>query len=84
MSALPDVWGRALDRVKALPLTLGSSPWKGTVFRNNKMETGARSLAFRVACYMLDLGRVDSAKLLEDYRGHLDDETAELPLLKDV
>ena len=48
------------------------------------METGARSLAFRVACYMLDLGRVDSTKLLEDYRGHLDDETAELPLLEDV
>lgn len=78
----PAVWERALDRVKPLPLTLGSFPWKGTVFRNNKMETGARTLAFRVACYMLDLGRVDSTKLLEDYRGHLDDETAELPLLR--
>ena len=48
------------------------------------METGARSLALRVACYMLDLGRVDATNLLEDYRGHLDDETAELPLLEDV
>ena len=78
----PRIWQRALDRVSALPLTLGSLPWRGTIFRNNKMETGARSLALRLACHMLGLGQIDTAKLLEDYRGHLDDESAELPRLE--
>ena len=78
----PGIWQRALGRVSALPLTLGSLPWRGTIFRNNKMETGARSLAIRLACYMLGLGQIDSTTLLKDYRGHLDDESAELPSLK--
>ena len=78
----PGIWQRALDRVSALPLTLGSLPWRGTIFRNNKMETGARNLALRLACYMLGLGQIDPAKLLKDYRGHLDDESAELPRLE--
>ena len=78
----PKIWQGALDRVSALPLTLGSLPWRGTIFRNNKMETAARSLALRLACYMLGLGQIDSAKLLVDYSGHLDDESAELPRLE--
>lgn len=75
----PKVWSKALDRVRALPLTLGQPPWKGTIFRNNKMETGARSLALRLACYMLELGQIDAGRLLAEYQGHLDDESAELP-----
>lgn len=75
----PVVWQRALDRVSALPLSLGSHPWKGTIFRNNKMETGARSLALRLACYMLDLGQIDPEKLRDDYRGHLEDDSVRLP-----
>ena len=78
----PGIWPRALDRVSALPLTLGKPPWRGTIFRNNKMETGARGLALRLACYMLDIGQIEPAKLLEDYRGHLDDESAALPRLE--
>ena len=75
----PVVWKRALDRVRTLPVLLGDLPWKGTVFRNNKMETGARTLALRLACYMLDLGQIDPAKLRDDYRGHLEDESVHLP-----
>ena len=75
----PSIWKRVLDRVRPLPLTLGSPPWKGTIFRNNKMDTGARGLALRLACFMLELGQIDEDKLLEDYRGHLEDELAGLP-----
>ena len=73
------LWSAALDRIAALPMSLGEVPWRGTIFRNNKMETGARYLAIRLGCYMLDLSSVDSGKLLDEYRGHLEDRNAQLP-----
>ena len=75
----PMLWSAALERVKALPLVVGNVPWRGTIFRSDKMETGARRLALRLACYMLGIGDVDVDVLREDYRGHLEDETARLP-----
>lgn len=75
----PEVWTKALDRVDGLPLTLGKLPWRGTVFRNDRMEIGARMLAIKLACYMLELGDVDRPKLLAEYRGHLESEKARLP-----
>ena len=75
----PKTWEKALGRVSSLPLTLGQAPWRNTIFRNNRMETGARLLAQRLACYMLSLGHVDEEKLLAEYRGHLDDDEVELP-----
>ena len=75
----PAVWTEALNRISALQLTLGEIPWKGTVFRNDKMETGARKLAIRLACYVLRLGQVNVEKLLAEYRGHLEDDKADLP-----
>lgn len=75
----PDVWKTALDRVEPLPLVLGRAPWRGTVFRNDRMQTGARKLGLRLACYMLDLGEIDQGALREEYRGHLEDEKAALP-----
>ena len=73
------VCAKALDRVAKLPLTLGELPWRGTVFRGGRMETGARTLAMRLACYMVGVGQLDEGKLLSDYRSHLDDENVELP-----
>ena len=73
------IWKRALDRIGDLTLVVGDVPWRGTVFRNNRIETGGRLLAVRLACYMLCLGQPDEEKLLSDYRGHMDDEGAELP-----
>ena len=75
----PGVWTNVLDRINGLPLVIGELPWRGTVFRNNKMETGSRILATRLARYILEFGEVDSDKLLQDYRGHLEDDEAELP-----
>ena len=75
----PRAWGTALDRVSPLPLVLGRAPWRGTVFRNDRMQTGARKLALRLACYMLDVGQVDPGKLRDEYRGHLEDDTVALP-----
>lgn len=75
----PPIWGRVLDRIRGLTLTAGEVPWRGTIFRNNRIETGGRGLAVRLACYMLNLGQPDIDKLLSDYRGHMDDENAELP-----
>ncbi len=75
----PRVWPKVLKRASALPLILGDAPWRGTIFRNNKMETGARILAIQLACYMLGVGGVDREKLLAHYRGHLDDDMAKLP-----
>ncbi len=75
----PDVWRKALDRVVALPLIVGKVPWRGTVFRNDRMETGARKLAVRLALYILDLGDIDADALRKEYRGHLEDERAALP-----
>ncbi len=75
----PSVWATALDRVGPLPLVLRESPWRGTVFRNDRMQTGARKLAFRLACYMLDLGSVEVDALRDEYRGHLEDDKAALP-----
>ncbi|MDE0024764.1 MAG: DGQHR domain-containing protein [Spirochaetaceae bacterium] len=72
-------WERALDRVDKLTLTLGEAPWRGTIFRNNKMETSARNLATRIACYMLGIGQQSEEKLLNDYRGYLEDSDAQLP-----
>ena len=74
-----DVWAALLERVSLLPLALGELPWRGTIFRNNRMETGARKLSARLACYMLSIGHGDAEKLLEDYRGHLDNWEVELP-----
>ena len=75
----PPIWGKALDRIRGLTLTAGEAPWRGTIFRNNRIEIGGRGLAVRLACYMLNLGQPDIDKLLSDYRGHMDDENAELP-----
>ena len=75
----PRAWGKVLKRVSALPLILSELPWRGTIFRNNKMETGGRAIALRLACYMLAIGGGDEEKLKADYQGYLDDETAELP-----
>lgn len=75
------VWTTVLDRVENLPLCIGSLPWRGTIFRNNRMETGTgpRKLAVRLACYMLDADLPDVPSLLKEYRGYLEDDTAELP-----
>ena len=74
-----DVCVKALDRIAHLPLTLGEAPWRGTVFRGGRIDTGAWRLAMRLACYMVGVGQLDEGKLLSDYRSHLDDENAELP-----
>lgn len=73
------VWRETLDRLKNLPMTLGKAPWRNTIYRDGRMETGGRGLAIRMACYMLDLGSVDGEKLLMDYRGLLDNGRARLP-----
>lgn len=75
----PEVWREALDRVSPLPFVVGRAPWRGTVFRNDRMEMGARKLAVRLALYMLDLGDIDADALGEEYRGHLEDPEAALP-----
>ena len=75
----PRIWRRVLKRVAHLPLILGELPWKGTIFRNNKMENGAAKLSYRLACYMLALGPINELELLEEYRGHLENDGAELP-----
>ena len=75
----PRVWRKVLHRVGALPMVVGELPWRGTIFRNNRMEIGARSLAIRVSLYMLGLGSEDEARLLEHYRGHLEDDSVDLP-----
>ena len=75
------LWTRALDRISRLPMTIGELPWRGTIFRNNKIETGALSLASRLACYMIGIGVQNTEKLLEDYQGHLDDDNAVLPTI---
>lgn len=75
----PRIWGRVLKRVEALPMVVGVIPWRGTIFRNNRMETGARSLALRLSLYMLGFSSVDENKLRDEYRGHLEDQGAELP-----
>ena len=74
-----DVCVKALDRIAHLPLTLGELPWRGTVFRGGRIDTGAWRLAMRLACYMVGVGQLDEGKLLSDYRAHLDDENVELP-----
>ena len=75
----PHIWKEVLEQVERLPLILGDVPWRGTIFRNNKMEIGARQLALRLARYMLSIGHIDADDLLEEYRGHLEDELIELP-----
>ena len=60
-------------------MVVGEIPWRGTVFRNNRMETGARGLAVRLSLYMLGFSNEDEEKLREDYRGHLEDSSASLP-----
>ena len=73
------VWQTVLDRIEPLPLELGQLPWRGTIFRNNRIETGARRIATRLACYMLDYTLPSEDSLLEDYQGHLEDDDAVLP-----
>ena len=73
------IWGRVLDRINGLTLTAGEVPWRGTIFRNNRIETAGRSLAVRLACYMLSIGHPDEDKLISDYRGHMEDDSVELP-----
>lgn len=75
----PEICVAAIDRVAALPLTLGELPWRSTILRGGRIATGPWRLAMRLACYMLDVGQPDAKKLLEDYRSHLDDEEAALP-----
>lgn len=75
----PRVWRKVLKRVEPLPMVVGEIPWRGTVFRNNRMETGARGLAVRLSLYMLGFSNVEEDKLRDDYRGHLEDQSANLP-----
>ncbi len=75
----PRVWQTVIKRVARLPMVVGSVPWRGTIFRNNRMETGARSLAVRLSLYMLGFGNVEEDKLRKDYQGHLEDSEAALP-----
>jgi len=75
----PGLWREALDRVDPLPLVVGRAPWRGTVFRNDRMEPGARKLAVKLALYMLDLSDIDVDELREEYRGHVEDPRAALP-----
>ena len=77
----PGIWKTALDRIDGLPLTLGERPWRGTIFRNESMDTTkkTRTLAVRLACYMLGMGHIEETNLLKDYRGHLEDDKAVLP-----
>lgn len=74
-----DVCVKALDRISHLPLTLGDVPWRGTVFRGGRIDTGGRRMAMRLACYVVGVGQSDEEKLLSDYRSHLDDESVQLP-----
>jgi len=73
------IWSKVWKKIKDLPLVLGESPWKGTIFRNNKMEPSAKTLATRLALYMLGDTSIDVDELREEYRGHLEDPQARLP-----
>ena len=75
----PRIWRTILKRVKDLPMVVGDVPWRGTIFRNNRMETGARTLAIHLSLYMLGFSSVDEDKLLGQYQGHLEDPKARLP-----
>ena len=72
-------WKKVVDMIEKLPLILGKPPWKGTIFRNNKMEPGASGLAYKIGSYMLGLGKIDKGDLTKEYRGHLEDLKATLP-----
>ena len=75
----PAVWSRALDRIGSLPFVMGELPWQGTILRGSRIATGGRTLACRLACYMLGIGRVDKDKLRKDYRELLNDPNTALP-----
>ena len=71
----------AINAVMRLPVTLGEAPWKGTIYRNKKIERGAKPLAIKIAAYMLGSESIDRVELLSEYRAHLDDDKASLPLV---
>ena len=75
----PTVWSETLDLIQPLTLTMGETPWCGTIIRAGRIETGARSLALQLAKYMLDIGGVDEEKLTIAYREHVNDSDAVLP-----
>ena len=75
----PRVWGKVLTRVDPLPLRLGKLPWKGTILRSGKIQTGGRAIALKLALYMLRLGDQDEESLRDEYRGYLEDRGARLP-----
>ena len=77
----PRIWQRVLKRVETLPMVVGDVPWRGTIFRNNRMEAGARGLAIRLSHYMLGFPCGDPVELLKDYQGHLENSSAQLPEL---
>lgn len=70
---------KAIKTVLKLPRKLNQLPWKGAVFRNNKIERGGKSLSFKLADYMLGSEAVSEEDLLTEYRGHLEDNRAQLP-----
>jgi DNA sulfur modification protein DndB len=75
----PKSWEPVIKRIKKLPTLLESAPWKGTIFRNNKMDNGAKGIALKIALYMLGMGDFNKENLLIEYRGHLEDPHAKLP-----
>ena len=77
----PEFWTKVMERISLLPLCVGEPPWRGTIFRDERMFTDARSrdMSVRLGCYMLDVGDEEETKLIDDYRGHLDNIDATLP-----
>jgi hypothetical protein len=59
---------------------LGQAPWKGTVWRADKMQTTkeVQKLVARLIAHMVGL-KEDAAELTEAYRTELEDPTAKLP-----
>lgn len=77
----PRLWDKVLERIALLPVYFAEYPWKSTIFRSDKIQTGGRAIALKVALYMLSLGvdKQDEEKLREEYRTYMDDHKARLP-----
>ena len=69
---------KAIEKANLLPMTLGELPWKGVIFRGNKIDRAGRKLSVKLSQYMLGEGILEE-DLLKDYRNHLEDQGAVLP-----
>lgn len=69
----------AIDQVSKLSTMLGQFPWKGTIFRNKKIERSGKALAVKLASYMLGSESIDAEQLLTEYQSYLEDFDAVLP-----